>query len=507
MMQAVRNGELDVVVVNELSRLTRQGAYEAMKIDQELRKYGVRLVSVQEPFLDTSNPIGEAIFALIAALAKQDSDIKAARTAGAKEEIQSVGGRHSSSPPFGMQARREVIGKLTVTTLEPNEEYWDEAGMTFAAVVRQLVELAFKGYNDNRIATTMNKKGMPAPGAAPKRNTEARQKAVLERGFPGRKQTGIIWRAQTVRHILSHPCIGGFASVRVPKGPKGTLTNVIARDESGTPLTPHEGIISGQRWLELQEKRGERGRATRALEKSVPELLAGWKFMRCDVCEGSMGKNGLYYACSNPIGHGGLSVQIVHLDTHVAGAVWARIANSDLSDPDDREWLAAAAARFAKQEDLAGVDDEMNETQAHLEHVRRSIDELYEDRKAGIYKGDRGTTAFRATMQQYQEFEEKCIVKLRELAEKTANTVRIPAEWFTPGSDPLGPESPWASWDLFKQREFLELFLTGVAVGPGRRKDKSVIPVADRVKLDWRPAPPAEEMDMIMGKSQSLNVG
>lgn len=507
MMTAVRNGEIDVVVVNELSRLTRQGAYEAMKIDQELRKYGVRLVSVQEPFLDTSNPIGEAIFALIAALAKQDSDIKAARTAGAKEEIQAVGGRHSSTPPFGMKTRREVIGNLTVTTLEPNEEKWDAAGMSYAAIVRMLVELAFAGNAYNRIAAVMNEREIPAPGNRPERNTEARQKAVHDRGFAGRQRTGIIWRAQTVRHILTHPCIGGFGSVRVPKGPKGTLYNVVARSDAGEPLTPHKGIITGAEWLRLQEALGQRGKATRKHGTSEPMLLSGWKFLRCGLCEGSMGKTSTYYVCANPIGHGGLSVQITHLDAHVAESVWARIANSDLSDPDDREWLAAAAARFAKQEDLAGVDDERTETLAHLEHVRRSIDELYEDRKAGIYRGERGTTAFRATMQQYQEFEEACVAKLAQLDEKTADTVRIPVEWLTPSTDPIGPDSPWARWDVFKRRSFLELFLTGVAVGPGRRADRSVIPVGDRVTLDWRPAPPAEELDVIMGRGRSLSVG
>ncbi len=504
MMSSVERGELDVIVINELSRLTRQGAYEAMTIDKKLRESGVRLVSVQEPFLDTSNPVGEAIFALIAALAKQDSDIKAARTAGAKEEIQAVGGRHSSTPPFGMKARREVIGKLTVTTLEPNEDHWDEAEMAYADVVRKLVDLAFKGYAYNRIAATMNKEGTPAPGTTTQRNTEARKKAVQERGFPGRQRTGIIWRAQTVRHILTHPCIGGFASVRVPKGPKGTLANVIARDESGTPLTPHQGIIPGQTWLELQEKIGQRGLAERQYENSVPSLLSGWKFSRCATCEGSMGKSGRYYMCANPVGHGGLSVQIVHLDDHVARRVWAKISSADLSDPDDQAWLVAAAARFAEQEDLAGVESERAETQAHLEHVRQSIAELYEDRKAGIYKGERGSAAFRGTMLQYQAYEEKCLERMRELDDRSARAVRVPVEWFAAGEDPLGPESPWAGWDTVKRRQFLNLFLSGVAVGPGRRADRSVIPVADRVTLDWRPTPTAEELAHITGHNRPL---
>nr|WP_244908617.1 recombinase family protein [Streptomyces hygroscopicus] len=44
-MTAVRSGHVDAVVVFALSRLTRQGAFEAMKIEEELRSHGVLLVS------------------------------------------------------------------------------------------------------------------------------------------------------------------------------------------------------------------------------------------------------------------------------------------------------------------------------------------------------------------------------------------------------------------------------------------------------------------------------
>ncbi|MEV8325086.1 recombinase family protein [Kitasatospora sp. NPDC056731] len=67
MMAVVRAGQVDAVIVYSLSRLTRQGALEPMKINGELSRYGVRLVSVEEPYLDTSTPMGVAIFGLIAA--------------------------------------------------------------------------------------------------------------------------------------------------------------------------------------------------------------------------------------------------------------------------------------------------------------------------------------------------------------------------------------------------------------------------------------------------------
>jgi hypothetical protein len=85
MMSAVRAGHVDAVVMFSLSRLTRQGALEAMLINKELAKHGVLLVSVEEPYLDTSTPMGVAIFGLIAALAEQESDMKSAYITATKE--------------------------------------------------------------------------------------------------------------------------------------------------------------------------------------------------------------------------------------------------------------------------------------------------------------------------------------------------------------------------------------------------------------------------------------
>ncbi|WP_323185895.1 recombinase family protein [Streptomyces sp. NBC_00233] len=146
----------DVVVVDELSRLTRKGAHDALEIDDECKRYGVRFVSVLEPFLDTSNAIGVAIFALIAALAKQGSDIEAECLRGAKDEIRAVGGRHAGSAPYGMRAVREWIGDVVVSVLEPDEDNPDHV-----AIVERMVEMSFAGASDDKIATTLDSQAYP----------------------------------------------------------------------------------------------------------------------------------------------------------------------------------------------------------------------------------------------------------------------------------------------------------------------------------------------------------
>ncbi|MFF9849960.1 recombinase family protein [Streptomyces litmocidini] len=493
LMAAVRAGEIDVVVVNELSRLTRKGAHDALEIDKEFKKYGVRFVSVLEPFLDTSNPIGVAIFALIAALAKQDSDIKAERLRGAKEEIAAVGGRHSSSAPFGMRAVREKIGNLTVSVLEP-----DEDNPEHVAIVKRMVEMSLDGIADMKIASTFAAEEIPAPGEADRRATPKRMESIKRRRISG-AESPIQWRAQTVKWILSHPAIGGFASERVKRGK--TYENVIARNLVGKPLTPHRGIIPGPKWLELQEKRKARTRPNRKLGgEVVPTLLSGWRFSTCGLCAGALGQTSDRstgaYMCANPKGHGGLSIGRDVLDDFVARCVWARLENADMDNPEDRAWVEAAAQRFAHQKDLSSAQEERRETELHLDHVRQSIAELQEDRKRGLYRGRDELNTWRATLEQYRAYEDQCVARLAELEEESSATVRIPMEWTDPGEDPIGKGSPWALWDIFEKRAFLDLFLSGVSVDRGRDPEtRKYIAVEDRVTLHWRPLPADDEAD------------
>ncbi|MFJ3339971.1 recombinase family protein [Streptomyces diastaticus] len=489
MMDEVRAGNGDAVVVNELSRLTRKGAHDALEIDKEFKAHGVRFMSVLEPFLDTSTPIGVAIFALIAALAKQDSDLKADRLRNAKEEIAALGGVHSSSAPYGMHTVRKKVDKLVISVLEPDEENPDHV-----EIVERMAKMSFDGISDNAIATTLEKEGIPAPGMATRRATEKRIASITSRRLNGADKP-IAWRAQTVRWILNHPAIGGFAFERVKHG--RAHINVIRRDPGGKPLTPHAGILSGSQWLELQERRSGKKLTNRRPGADVEAtLLSGWRFLGCKLCGGSMGqspgsrkRNGErsdgIYMCSNPKGHGGLTIKRAELDEYVAQRVWARLRTADMEDEHDQAWVAEAAERFALQRDLAGVADERREQQAHLDNVRRSIKDLQADRKAGLYVGREELETWRSTVLQYRSYETECVKRLEELDERMNGSTRVPAEWFS-GEDPTAEGSVWASWDVYARREFLSFFLDSVLVGTGRDPEtRKLVPLRDRVTLSW----------------------
>ncbi|MFF1846866.1 recombinase family protein [Streptomyces sp. NPDC058217] len=479
MMAAVRAGHVDAVVVFSLSRLTRQGALEAMLINNELAKHGVLLVSVEEPYLDTSTPMGVAIFGLIAALAQQESDMKSAYITATKETLRAAGSNVSGMSPFGFQSTREARGELVVVKLIPDP--------TEAPVVRDIVAWATDGVSASSIARKLNESGVPTKAA----DMIARVTARRARGKSDPLER-TAWTSSTVLRILRNPHLAGYAAER--KNGK----RVILRDESGAPLVSHEPIIAADDWWRLQDVLDGRTPVVTKTARSVPSLLGGAGMLFCGVCGSVMvtdrrgGKIDLYRcnrAQSGAVpGHGGLAIDMGTTDDVVTRAVWSRLTAMDPEDPPDVAWLDEAARRFAAQEDTSERLAELAAARAELEHVREALRTLYADRQAGLYSGDVGTAMFRESVERLTAHESRTAARVDELGTADAGTVAIPAEWVDPGEDPIGPGSPWANWALAERREFVAFFVDRVTVaksiGRGRNANTQ-----QRITVHWAEAP------------------
>lgn len=82
--------EFDVLVVWSLDRLTREGAFRALEIIQNLTKLGIGFHSLQEPHFDTCGPFKDAIIAIAATLAKMERERISERVkAGLKRTVKS----------------------------------------------------------------------------------------------------------------------------------------------------------------------------------------------------------------------------------------------------------------------------------------------------------------------------------------------------------------------------------------------------------------------------------
>ena len=110
--------EYDILLFWSLDRFCREGAFKTLWYLNQLSEAGVKFRSYMEPYIDTSNPMGEAIVGLLAALAKQESVRKSERVkagmARARLQGKRVGGRRRA---FSLEEFARMNDKLTVKEL------------------------------------------------------------------------------------------------------------------------------------------------------------------------------------------------------------------------------------------------------------------------------------------------------------------------------------------------------------------------------------------------------
>ncbi|MEU1254764.1 recombinase family protein [Streptomyces chartreusis] len=512
MMEDARKGEFDVVVIYMLSRLTRQGAAEALKIQQELAKYGVALVSTQEPFINTSddNPFGVAFFALIAGLAHQESKNKSKFIRDAFTALKAKGSHISGPVPHGFEAENVQMDGLTVRLLKPGAR--SDAGIgpdsTPADAVMYMIEAVESGEKENAIANGLTEKGVPTPlGSLDEESAKARKDAAQKRRKSGKDDAAEYeWSPTIVRRILRDPRLAGFAIGPVDQR---TKRRVILRDDEGQPVRPHAGFIEPKRWYDLQAVLDGRKRERNMDRAGTMTFLGSWGILRCGKCRSGMTVSNVdqTYVCNLRRSVGDVPKHVTRIameDTNsvVAARLWAKVATLDPEDDDDVALLAAAAERFAVQGADPEAAAELAEQEAQLLHVQASMKELYQDRKDGLYEGVTGRQAFRETILKYQQHEARCTARIDELKAAATTATRLPLdEWAadTEHGDPMEPGGLWERWDVADKRAFLSLFADEVVVNPNTtRRGTSWERVNGRVEIEWaKPASDEEDNESV----------
>lgn len=115
---AAANQEFDILVVWSLDRLTREGAFRALEIIQDLGKSNVAFCSLQEPHFDTCGPFKDAIIAIAATLAKLEREKIVERVKAGLERTRAQG--TVLGPP-------RIVPSITSRVLELEHLGWKPA--------------------------------------------------------------------------------------------------------------------------------------------------------------------------------------------------------------------------------------------------------------------------------------------------------------------------------------------------------------------------------------------
>ena len=156
LLKAVRNGEVDAIVIFKLDRLSRRQKDTLTIIEDVLLQNNVDLVSLRET-LDTSTPWGRAMIGVLASFNQLESENIATRTAMGRYATAREGGYAGGKPPLGYKA---VDGHLEIV---PEE----------AEIVRLVFELRAKGKTLMGITDELN-----AMGYRSKKGNEFKHSAI-----------------------------------------------------------------------------------------------------------------------------------------------------------------------------------------------------------------------------------------------------------------------------------------------------------------------------------------
>lgn len=232
MMNDLRDGKADCVIVKDLSRLGRNYLESGEYIELVFPFMGVRFISITDRFDSQKQSADISVQIKNLANERYARDISQ-KICSAKETAQKQGKYTCGTAPYGY-----ILDSKTKYLL---------ADETAASIVKEIFELAASGHTLHYVAKALNAKGIPSPG-----------RYQYDRGLrKSEKFKNSKWYMQTVRKILMDQTYlgwtisGKYRSEYYATGEK--ISKPVPRDEWIITKGTHEPIISECLFNKVQE--------------------------------------------------------------------------------------------------------------------------------------------------------------------------------------------------------------------------------------------------------------
>lgn len=140
LMADCRRGCFNKVLVYRRDRIARD-LFVALWVEKELKKYNVRVVSVTEPSIDTSTPLGKAFGRIIDIFSELEKDTITFRLADGRRHAASQGKKPCGGIPYGLRKEGKA---LRINEAEApwvvRAFQWKTQGRSYSFIVRQFNE-------------------------------------------------------------------------------------------------------------------------------------------------------------------------------------------------------------------------------------------------------------------------------------------------------------------------------------------------------------------------------
>jgi site-specific DNA recombinase len=146
-LSLVEHGKVDYLVFYALDRLSRK-QFDLLKMLLIFQDKKVKIISVNEPALDTSNPMGNFYISLISSIAELERETIKERVLRGKNKIQEQGRFVGGGVPFGYVHDKLADGGLRIieseaSTIRTIFYYRDRLKLGYLKIAKRLNERGF----------------------------------------------------------------------------------------------------------------------------------------------------------------------------------------------------------------------------------------------------------------------------------------------------------------------------------------------------------------------------
>lgn len=420
MMNDLRDGKIDCIIVKDLSRLGRNYLESGEYIEMVFPFFRCRFISVTDRF-DTKYQQADISVQLKNMANEMYAKDISRKICSTMRTIQDQGKFAGSRAPYGYR-------------LDPADKHHLIIDEETAPIVKRLFELLAEGNTVHFVATTMNANGIPSPG-----------RLLYERGIASTDHfKNSKWYMQTVRRILQDEIYlgwmvsGKFRSTYHSTGKKGSQP--VPREEWIVTKGTHEPIVTEELFNKVQEyfvrMKEEHGQT--AVYNSKSKKASIFKgHLRCGECGQAMflrnkhshGKVTAWYYCA------------LHENYNSSYCVKKAVKKQDVEDialklirtqiklfTDAREMIIALNKKESSKTKHRIYSDQIRNVKKQIEKYMSLKASLYEDFANGVLS----QSDYISMGQEYAQKADELRIFLAELekeAQKYSQTYAMNGSW------------------------------------------------------------------------------
>lgn len=420
MMNDLRDGKINCIIVKDLSRLGRNYLESGEYIEMVFPFFGCRFISVTDRF-DTQYQQADISVQLKNMANEMYAKDISRKICSTMRTIQEQGKFAGSRAPYGYR-------------LDPVDKHHLVIDEETAPIVKQLFELLADGNTIHYVATTMNSKGIPSPG-----------RLLYERGIATTDHfKNSKWYMPTVRRILQDEIYlgwmvsGKFRSTYHSTGKKGSQP--VPREEWIITKGTHESIVTEELFNKVQEyfMRMKEEHGQTAVYNSKSKKASIFKgHLRCGECGQAM-------FLRNKHGHGKVSAWYycaLHENYNSSYCVKKAVKKQDVEDialklirtqiklfTDAREMIIALNKKESSKTKYRIYNDQIRNVKKQIEKHMNLKASLYEDFANGVLS----QSDYISMGQEYAKKADELRIFLAELekeAQKYSQTYAMNGSW------------------------------------------------------------------------------